>query len=40
MVDAWEFPESLWESIDEFAYLPKQQDCIVLKEDARQKLNP
>lgn len=23
MVDAWEFPESLWESIDEGMYLPK-----------------
>lgn len=24
MVDAWEFPESLWESIDEGMYLPKK----------------
>ena len=24
MVDAWEFPESLWESIDEDVYLPEQ----------------
>lgn len=39
MVDAWEFPESLWESTDEGIYLPEQLFNVdYAEEDARPKL--